>query len=142
MFLLTARCPFSMLAGDLSHNEVSRFIFGSRGDLGEHGIQPDSLGFDEIDAVLIPGRPTFRFVELELHADSPPNVRAVVMNEDPVALCGGARRLGRRGPVDYLEQHTRKSCCATADSNPMSPPLRTEHIIADKHVELLRYPAA
>jgi hypothetical protein len=56
-----------MLAPDHSDYHEPRLVLSARRDLDEHVVQPQSLGLDEVDAVLGLVALTLGFIELEAH---------------------------------------------------------------------------
>ena len=59
-----------MLASDHPDHQEPGLVLNARWDLDEHVVEPESLGFDEVDAVLGLVAAALGFIELELHSTS------------------------------------------------------------------------
>jgi hypothetical protein len=59
-----------MLASDHPDHQEPGLVLSTSRDLDEHLVEPESLGFDEVDAVLGFVALALGFIELELHSTS------------------------------------------------------------------------
>src|SRR5688572_11661303 len=79
-----------MFLADLADDEESRLVFGAGWNLDVHLVEPECLGIDKIDPVLLLIGPALLLVKLEVHCQARYN-----FGRESI-LCGPSRGLAGR----------------------------------------------